>query len=73
MYIDKRCADQIRSVVNQLICVYHSALPSSGPQDKEENLNSILLPVFEEKAKQTSVCVCVCMCGYNIEGMNEKR
>lgn len=60
MYIEKPCAGQIRSAVNQLICVYPSALPSSGPQkDKEENLSSILSPLFEEKVEQTSVCVYV--------------
>lgn len=58
MYTEEPCAVQIRSAVNQLICVYPSALPSSGPQkDKEENLNSVLLPVFEEKVEQTNVCV----------------
>lgn len=62
MYIEKLCAGQIRSTVNQLICVYPSALPSSGPRKgKEENLNGVLLPTFEEKVEQTNVCVFVCL------------
>lgn len=61
MYVEKPCTGQIRSAVNQLICVYPSALPSADPRkDKEGNLNGISVPLFGDKLEQTSTSWCVC-------------
>jgi len=58
---EKHCTGQIRRAINQLICVYPSALPSADPKkDKEGNLNGISVPLFGVKVDQTSTSWCVC-------------